>query len=198
MKPIAIAFIWALFLSFLVGLCLAGIFYWWSWPWWVYPLGTASYTLWFGWRDAHDLLAKRLGRREGQYGVSRSTRTIPVSLDAGVVFESVMPSWISGKAKKGVRVDNSYTLFSPRAVVREGVANEFIRYCQIRKERGKAAFSRRYWTKTRRPPLTREEYDCLMSNLVDFGFIEGRRQGSSGRLNAHSEKIIGKLRRHLN
>lgn len=198
MRLIAIAFAWALLLSFLVGLCLAGIFYWVAWPWWVYPLGTASYTLWFGWRDAHDLLSKRLGRREGGYGVKSFSRVIPISLDAGTVFENVLPGWPLGKDKKGVLVDSGYTLVSPYAEVGEGVANEFIRYCQIRRDRGKPAFSRHYWTKTKRPPLTREQYDCLMINLVDFGFISGRRQGKSGELNAHSEKIIRKLRQHLN
>lgn len=196
MKLIATAFMWAMLLSLLAGLCLAGIFYWLAWPWWVWPLSTSSYTLWFSWRDAHDLLAKRLGRREKGYGVKRDSRVIPISLDAGTVFESILPG-LTRKKSDMVLVDDGYTLVSPYAEVREGIASEFIRYCQIRQERGKPAFSRHYWTRIRRPPLSREQYDCLMHNLVDFGFISGRRQGRSGELNAHSEKIISKLRLYL-
>lgn len=196
MKQIWVAFVWAMSLSVMAGLCLAGIFYWLDWPWWVWPLATISYTLWFSWRDAHDLLAKRLGRREQGYGVRHKSRVIPISLDAGAVFESIVPSWISGRGDK-VLVDDGYTLVSPNAEVGDGIANEFIRYSQIRQERGKPAFSRHYWTETRRPPLSREAYDCIMCNLVDFGFISGRRQGRSGTLNAHSEKIIKKLRLNL-
>lgn len=196
MKTIGVAFVWAMMLSGLAGLCLAGIFFWLAWPWWVWPLSTTSYTLWFSWRDAHDLLARRLGRRERGYGVKRQSRVIPISLDTGMVFESVLPVFGRGRGRSAL-VDDGYTLVSPNAEVGDGIANEFIRYCQIRQERGKPAFSRHYWTRVKRPPLSREQYDCLMFNLVDFGFIAGRRQGRSGTLNAHSEKIIQKLRLNL-
>lgn len=196
MKRIAIAFAWAMALSLMAGFCLSGIFYWLAWPWWVWPLSTASYTIWFSWRDAHDLLARRLGRRERGYGIHHDGRYIPINTMASQVFESVLPG-LARKKSGMVLVDESYTLVSPNAEVQQGVANEFIRYCQIRQERGKSAFSRHYWTEMRRPPLRREEYDCLMHNLVDFGFISGRRQGRSGTLNAHSEKVIRKLCLHL-
>lgn len=196
MKQITIAFVWAIVLSLLVGLALATLLFWLDWPWWYWPTMTTSYTLWVSWRDAHDLLGKRLGRREQGYGVKRTGRRIPISLDVGAVFEAVLPGRLGGKSKY-IEVDNGYTLVSPVCQVGEGVANEFIRLSQIRYERGKKPFSRMYWTTIRRPPLSREQYDCIMVNLADFGFISGRRQGRSGELNAHSEKIIQKLRLNL-
>lgn len=51
-------------------------------------------------------------------------------------------------------------------------------------KRDKHQFSRRYWTRSRRPPLWRGKYDAYMRLLKEAGLVEGRHDhgGASGRL----------------
>lgn len=197
MKQIATAFVWAFALSQCLGLALAGLLFWLDWPWWYYPLALGSYTLWFAWVDAKELLAKRLGNKGDYTGVKHKRRSIPINTQTGTVFMSVMP-FVGKRQGRELEVDGGFTLYSKDCEVSESLTARFVRGAQIRQDRGKSPFSRPFWLKHTRPTLTREQYDCLIDNLVDFGFIVGRRQGHSGKLTEHSESILARLRRNLN
>lgn len=58
--------------------------------------------------------------------------------------------------------------------------------------REKHQFSRRYWTRRRRPPVYRPRYEAYMRLLVEAGLVEGRHEqgGASGRLLAFPREAI--------
>ena len=175
MKRIGIAFAWALLLSLLLGLCLSGLLWFLEWPWWYYPLALSTYTILWAWVDAKNLLARRLGNVNNDMGIRHQSRSIPISLDQGVAFAYSVP-WPWGKDKEAITVDDGYTLYSNDTEVGSGLANKFIRMAHIRTDRGLPPFSRQYWLKNRRPTISRQEYDCIVDNLVYFELIVGDRK----------------------
>lgn len=197
MKKIAVAFVWAFVLSQILGLCLAGLLFWAEWPFWYWPLLFGTYTVWFAWLDARQLLATRLGNRDRGLGIARQGRFIPINTMAGAVFEFALPA-IRREKQKLIEVGSTFVLYSAKCEVSQPVASRFIRGAFTRQLRGKSPFSRQYWTSGRHARLSRDEYDCIVENLSDFGFIAGRRQGKSGELTTDCEKIITKLRHNLN
>ncbi len=66
-------------------------------------------------------------------------------------------------------------------IVRESELRAFLEVCY---KRVKYQFSRRYWTKRRRPPVIRAKYEAYMRLLVESGLVEGRYDsgGASGYL----------------
>jgi hypothetical protein len=65
--------------------------------------------------------------------------------------------------------------------VRESELRSFLEVCHRRQ---KYQFSRKYWTRRRRPPLYRPKYEAYMRLLTEVGLIEGRHGhgGASGYL----------------
>lgn len=78
-------------------------------------------------------------------------------------------------------------------VVRESELRAFL---DVAHKRAKYQFSRRYWTKQRRPPLWRMKYEAFMRLLTESGLIEGRHEngGASGWLATHPRFAITYLK----
>lgn len=73
--------------------------------------------------------------------------------------------------------------------VRESELRAFL---DVAWRRDKHQFSRRYWTRRRRPALYRPKYEAFMRLLVESGLVEGRHEqgGASGRLLAFPREAI--------
>lgn len=73
--------------------------------------------------------------------------------------------------------------------VRESELRAFL---DVAWRRDKHQFSRRYWTRRRRPALYRPKYEAFMRLLCDSGLVEGRHEqgGASGRLLAFPREAV--------
>jgi len=72
--------------------------------------------------------------------------------------------------------------------------HELTQFLQTAHKRHKHQFSRRYWTRTRRPPLWRPKYEAYMHLLTTARLIEGRTGGASGRLVTHPRHALTYLK----
>lgn len=77
--------------------------------------------------------------------------------------------------------------------VRESELRAFL---DVAWKRDKYQFSRRYWTRSRRPPIWRGKYDAYMRLLQEAGLVEGRHSqgGASGRLVTFPREAITYLK----
>lgn len=78
-------------------------------------------------------------------------------------------------------------------MVRESELRAFL---DVAHNREKYQFSRRYWTRQRRPPMWRMKYEAYMRLLAESGLIEGRHGsgGASGWLVTHPRHAITYLK----
>ena len=78
-------------------------------------------------------------------------------------------------------------------MVRESELRAFL---DVAHHRAKYQFSRRYWTRQRRPPLWRVKYEAYMRLLTESGLVEGRSDngGASGWLVTHPRHAITYLK----
>jgi len=192
MSKIATAFIWSLFLSLLAGLIAWGLLFWLEFPWWIYPAMTMGLTIISAWIDSRELLAHRLGRRY-EPSIQVSGRAIPVSAGGlATVFEAILP----GKRRSEIEVENELSIMTPTGLlIREDRIAYFLNRAYTRQIRGLPGLSRPYWTRDHRPPFDRSEYDSLIYCLMGGGFIDGRVQGRSGKLNTHYKEILLTMKR---
>lgn len=192
MIKIATAFFWSLFLSVLAGLVASPLLVWFGLAWWVSPLVAASLTIIEAWVQSRELLARSLGKRDKPQMVVNN-RAIPI--DAGglaMVFESVLP----GRRKQAVEIEDSLSVMTATGeLIRPERVEDFIKRACIRQYRGLEGLSRGYWLAEYRPPFERAEYEALVYILKTGGFIDGRKPGRAGKLNADYNQIIKTLRR---
>lgn len=122
------------------------------------------------------------GRLEGASAVVRS---IPFNTNAqaGRLLASTMPAMGSGADLEPGEV------YRPAAwrVTKDGLTvtvreSELRAFLEAAAKRTSHQFSRPYWTRRRRPPLWRGQYEAYMLLLSSAGLVEGRQDGASGRL----------------
>ena len=184
MKPILTAFVWVIFLSFLVGLAIGRLMeYLFYWDFWTGPIVVVSLAIFEAWLRARGLLAKRLGHRD-QARVVTGNRSIPV------MFESVL----RGSGKSVDVPDDLYIACPSGEEISQADIKEFVFRAWSRQNRNRQGLSRAYWTRTARPAWSRERYEAMIDCLVEAGAIEARTAGRAGRLIGSYDQIIKQLR----
>lgn len=115
---------------------------------------------------------------------------------AGNLFASSAQSIFGGQAEEGETYHPAawkVTVEGVPLIIRESELRAFL---DAASRRGKYQFSRRYWTKRRRPPMYRPKYEAIMMLLTRAGLVEGRHeQGrASGYLVTHPRHAITYLK----
>jgi hypothetical protein len=118
--------------------------------------------------------------------LSPAIRSIPFNVNGknGVMLASSAPVVFNTK----LPADDTYApavwhvpIDGNPVTVRKSELRAFLDGCH---KRSKHQFSRRYWTRQRRPPLYRPKYEAFMRLLTESGLVEGRHDqgGASGYL----------------
>lgn len=208
LKQMALAYGGASFAAVVAGSVSGGL--------WAEIGGNTNYSLWIGgsWlvvvglpsmAVASDTLLRTLGKKSPIQIISNiggnQGRKVPINYRNGRqshVFLSALPM-IGGRQPEPIEVpevpqsftvmmdDNHYQV--PVSEIRD-----FLHTSWQRQRQGKPAFSRNWWTKTRRPKMHEKQYRALMLvlNKID-GIVINRGQGRSGKLALPPEATVKTL-----
>ena len=192
MQKIGIAFFWSVVLAGLAGLAISPLMVLFDLPWWLSSAGLVGLTVLQAWVQSRDLLARALGKRDNPQLIV-GNRDIPISAGGlAMRFESAL----AGRKRDTVAMEGDISIMTATGLlITDDRVRQFIRWAWQRQSRGDHGLSRDYWTKDHRPAWERSEYDAMIYVLVGGGYVEGRRAGRAGRLNADYGQIIAGLKR---